>query len=156
VTTHEVVLGLHALTRWLVLTAAASTELLALHGLWSTRDFGTWDRRGARALVALIDLQISLGLTLYFLVSPVARLARADLHAAWSHPVLRFFGILHPCLAIGAALAAHAAWIAARRAPATMARHRCLALGAGAVLVLLAFAIPWPGSATPRPLLRWP
>lgn len=155
-TTHELVLALHSLTRWLVLAAAASAEILALHGVWSAREHGAWDRRAARALVALMDLQVGLGLTLYSLVSPAARLARADLHAAWDNPVLRLFGLVHPCLALSAALAAHATWIATRRAPNAVARHRCVGLGAAAVLVLLACAIPWPGSATPRPLLRWP
>ena len=155
-TLHELVLALHGLTRWIVLAAAAGAEVLALHGLWAARDFGVWDRRVARALVASIDLQVSLGLTLYLLVSPLARLARANLHAAWHTPALRFFGLVHPCLALAAALAAHAGWIAARRAPNTVARHRCLAMGAAAVLMLLVFAIPWPGSSTPRPPLRWP
>jgi len=155
-TTHELVLVLHSLTRWLVLAAAGSTACVALHGVWSRRAFGAWDRRAARALVALVDLQISLGLTLYLVLSPVARLARADLQAAWHDVALRFFGLLHPCLALAAAVVAHAAWLAARRAPHAVARHRWLALGAAAVLVLLACAIPWPGSVTPRPLLRSP
>lgn len=155
-TAHEIVLALHSLTRWLVLAATAGAFVVGLHGIRSARDFGAWDRRVARIMVASIDLQVSLGLTLYFLVSPVARLARADLRAAWNEPSLRLFGLLHPCLAVAAAVAAHAAWIAARRAPRAAAAHRWLALGAAAALTLLAFAIPWPGSATPRPLLRWP
>lgn len=153
---HELVLGLHSLTRWLVVAAAALAEGVALHGWWSRRAFGALDRRAVRALVTLIDVQVSLGLTLYLLLSPVARFARADWAAAWANGTLRFFGLLHPALAAAAAVAAHAAWIGARRAGDDTARHRRVALGVAALLVLLACAIPWPGSATPRPLLRLP
>ena len=153
---YEVVLALHSLTRWLVLAMACVAEALALHGWWARRAFGVRDRRVARSWVALTDLQISLGLTLYFAASPVARLARADLAAAWTSPVLRFFGVLHPSLAACAAIAAHAAWLGARRAPSSAVSHRRIALGAAAMLALLACAIPWPGGVPPRPLLRLP
>jgi hypothetical protein len=151
---HELVLALHSLTRWLVLGAALFAEAVALHGCFTGRALGALDRSVTRTLVALTDLQVSLGLTLYFVVSPVARLARADWSATWPQPTLRFFGVLHPSLAAVAAIAAHAAWIGARRAPTAARHHRRVALGVAAMLVLLALAIPWPGNEPQRPLIR--
>ena len=155
-TAHELVLALHSLTRWLVLAGALLVEGVALHGCHRGRAFGDLDRRVARALVVLTDVQVSLGLTLYLLVSPVARLARADWSASWSSPILRFFGLLHPSLAALAAIAAHAAWIGARRAPTAGGKHRRVALSVAAMLMLLALAVPWPSSEVHRPLLRLP
>lgn len=150
---HEIVLVLHSLTRWLVLAAACVAEALALHGHWTRRPFATRDRRALRALVAAIDLQACLGLSLLFLLSPLARLARSDLAAAWQQPPLRFFGLVHPSLAACAAIVAHGVWIAARRKRQN-GNHRRNAIGVGLVLVLLACAIPWPGRGVPRPLFR--
>lgn len=151
---HEILLLIHSFTRWLVLMACALTVLSSVHGWLAARGWAAIDQSTARAFMACVDVQVLLGLTLYFSVSPLARQARVDLAAAWQDPVLQFFGVIHPCLALSASVIAHATWIAARRTSDSAARHRRLALGASLSLAMLLGAVPWPFMDYGRPWLR--
>jgi hypothetical protein len=144
----------HSFVRWAILLSCAATVTYALHGWMSGRVWKSADQRIARIFVGAVDTQVLLGLTLYFVASPLAAAARADLAAAWGDPVLRFFGIIHPFLALSAATVAHATWIAARRAGDARSRHRRLTMGAALVLVTFLALVPWPFLAYGRPFLR--
>jgi hypothetical protein len=159
-TIHELLLVLHSFTRWWVLLACLTLLPYALAGWLRRRAFVARDERLLRLLVSGVDLQVLLGLSLYFAFSPLARAARA-LWAArgfgvfWSDPGLRFFGLLHPLLALAAALVVHASWVAARRAPTDVARYRRLAAGAALGLALFLAAVPWPFLGHERPWFRF-
>jgi hypothetical protein len=159
-TAYELLLIVHSFTRWAVLAACVLTVARAGSGWASRAPWSAFDERAARALVAIIDLQVLLGLTLYLVLSPLARAARAlwsmhGLGALWATRQLSFFGLIHPCLALLAAFVAHAAWVAARRADD--ARLRRLRLGAGAAVALALFlmAVPWPFLGHERPWFRF-
>ena len=56
------------------------------------------DSRRARVhttFIALLDIQLALGLALYVLLSPIASQAITDIGAAMRDPQLRFFGVEH-------------------------------------------------------------
>ena len=154
----DTVLFLHSLTRWWVLAACLLT---AAYARWARGTQPTArDQQVGKLFVASVDVQVLLGMTLYFMVSPLARLARQlwaarGFGALWAQPELRFFGLLHPALALLAALTAHASWIAARRATRHDERRRRLAAGAAATLVLLLTAVPWPFLGHERPWFRF-
>jgi hypothetical protein len=156
---YEVLLVAHSFVRWWVLAACALTALRGfgggIRGAWTPRDQGV-----ARAFVASVDLQVLLGMSLYFGVSPLARAARAlwskdGFMALWSEPALRFVGVVHPFLALLAAAVAHAAWIAVRRSEAAGERHARLAWGAALSALLLLAAVPWPFLGHERPWFRF-
>ena len=131
------------------------TLVRSLSGWQQARAWSAWDQRAARLFVGSVDTQVLLGLTLYFGVSPIAAAARADLAAAWADPTLRFFGVIHPALMLLAFIAAHVAWVAARRAELPTQRHRRLALGALTAAAFLVAAIPWPFLEYGRPHVRF-
>jgi hypothetical protein len=156
----ELILIVHSFTRWWLLVMSTLTVLTALASVVKRRPWNDRHRGIARVFVASVDVQVLLGLSLYLGVSPLARAARgrwaADgFMALWADRELRFFGIIHPTLALLAAVVAHASWVAVRRADGALARHR--RLGAGATLVLLIFlaAIPWPFLGHQRPWFRF-
>jgi hypothetical protein len=159
-TIHELLLVLHSFTRWWVLLVCLSLVPYALSGWLRRRAFVARDEKLLRLLVASVDLQVLLGLSLYFAFSPLARAARAlwatrGFGAFWADPLLRFFGLVHPVLALTAALVVHASWVSARRAHSDVARYRRVAAGAALGLVLFLTAVPWPFLGHERPWFRF-
>jgi hypothetical protein len=153
---YEWLVVLHSWGRWAVFLTGAFVAARALQGRASGRAWGAADAAAARVWVGSTDVQALLGMTLYFVVSPVAAVARLDPAAAWGDPTLRFFGALHPLAMVGTFAATHAAWVAARRVDGCPARFSRLGLGALAALGLAALATPWPALAYGRPLIHAP
>jgi hypothetical protein len=157
---YEVFLIGHSFTRWGVLVACVLTALRALSRLAMRRSWSARDQGFARVFVGSVDLQLLLGLSLYFGFSPLARAARAlwssdGIAALWAQRELFFFGVVHPSLALLAALVAHASWVLARRASRDRERHRWVASGAALALALFLAAVPWPFLGHERPWLRF-
>jgi hypothetical protein len=154
---YDGLLVVHSFTRWCVLMAAA---FALAHATWPGRASAPLDPRVGRVFVASVDVQVSLGLTLYFGVSPLARAARAlwaeqGLLALWANRPLRFFGLVHPCMAVLAACVAHAAWVGVRRAETDASSRRWLAGGAALALAMFLAAVPWPFLGHERPWFRF-
>ncbi|HTV19541.1 MAG TPA: hypothetical protein VMG12_12735 [Polyangiaceae bacterium] len=156
---YDVVLVAHSFVRWWVLVACGLAAFCGLggraRGSWSARDRGV-----ARLFVGSVDLQVLLGLSLYFGVSPLARAARAvwaseGFRALWAAPELRFIGLIHPLLALSAALVAHASWVGVRRSERPSERHARLGWGAALAAAILLAAVPWPFLGHERPWFRF-
>ncbi|MEO8179854.1 MAG: hypothetical protein ABI895_13560 [Deltaproteobacteria bacterium] len=160
---HDLFLIAHSCTRWWVLAACIATVAYALAAGKAPRAWRGSERRDqlvARVLVASVDVQVLLGMSLYLALSPLARAARqlwADegLRALWAQPELRFFGLIHPALALCAALLAHAGGVAVQRANTAEQRQRRLAVGAALPLVIFLAAVPWPLLGHERPWFRF-
>jgi hypothetical protein len=156
----ELILIAHSFTRWSVLVLSGVAALAGLMAWLAGRDFLARDRAIARLFVASVDLQLLLGATLYFGVSPLARAARAvwasqGFSALWADRELRFIGIIHPLLALLAAFVAHAGWVAARRTDRASERHRRVAAAAAVSLAIFLAAVPWPFLGHERPWVRF-
>jgi hypothetical protein len=156
---YDGLLVVHSFTRWCVILAAA---VALAHAFWPVAAGGAraLDPRVGRLFVACVDVQVSLGLSLYFALSPLARAARAlwaeqGLSALWADRQLRFFGLIHPCLALLAACVAHAAWVAVRRAETDASSRRWLGAGAALALAIFVAAVPWPFLGHERPWFRF-
>jgi len=157
---YDVLLVTHSFVRWLVLAACALTALRSFRSARAERPWTARDQRFARGFVASVDLQVLLGMSLYFGVSPLARVARAlwsaeGFAALWAQPMLRFVGVIHPSLALVAATTAHVAWVAARRTLLPSERHARLAWGAALALAAFLAAVPWPFLGHERPWVRF-
>jgi hypothetical protein len=157
---YEVILIVHSFTRWGVLVACVLAALHALSRLVTRQSWSARDQGFARVFVGSVDLQLLLGLSLYFGFSPLARAARAvwssnGIGALWAQRELFFFGIVHPSLTLLAALVAHASWVLARRTSSDSERHRWVASGAALALALFLAAVPWPFLGHERPWLRF-
>jgi hypothetical protein len=156
---HEVFLVAHSFVRWWVLAACAFTALRGF-GAGARAAWTAHDERVGRVFVGSVDLQVLLGLSLYFGVSPLARAGRTlwserGFAALWAEPELRFVALIHPLLALLAALVAHAAWVVVRRSERTGERHGRLAGGAALSAMILLAAIPWPSLGHDRPWFRF-
>jgi len=124
-------LAVHSLLRWAVLALGVLAVISAFG------DAGAARKRVLPFVISL-DVQLLVGLLLYFALSPFTRGAGAE----------RFYRAVHPGMAVGAVVLAHLGNILLKR---SAKEHRVAAgLVLLASLVLLAALVPWN-----RPMLRY-
>ena len=141
---YGLVLLIHSWLRWVVIAA----------GLVAVVRGGQRDGAAGRWFTILLDVQILLGLLLYFALSPFTRNALADFGAAMGSPQLRFWAVEHVFgMVIGTALA-HIGRARVRKA-APERRPRVAAIFYGLAMLAILASIPWPGMPAGRPLFRW-
>ena len=152
---YGLVLILHSLIRWFVLLAGIVTVVRAITGWrtgrpWTLAD----DRAGARFMMAF-DLQMLLGLLLYFLLSPITRAAMQDFGGAMANSALRFWAVEHIFGMLVAMVLAHVGRARVRRVSSDSRKHKVAAIFFTLALLTILASIPWPGTVAGRPLLRW-
>jgi hypothetical protein len=140
---YRFVLTLHSWNRWAVLLAFVLALSYAYRGWLGGQPFRPTDRRLGAVLTGLLHLQLLLGLTLYFGLSPWTQRAATDRAAAWHDPTLRFWSITHISLMVTAIIVAQVGQSIARRAATDLARHRWLALSFSVALGLILLGIPF-------------
>lgn len=147
------VLGLHSLTRWLLLAAIGWALVRGVAGWRRGTEVTDRDRRGVSVLVWLANLQLLLGLVLYVGISPWLPALRVDAKAAMKNEIVRFYAIEHPFTMLVALAIVHVAAARFRRATEARVAWRRLVIGIGIATVLVLAAIPWPFWWFGRPLV---
>lgn len=156
-TLYAIVLSLHNIVRWLVIIFALLVLFRAYSGWRSGRDWTKQDNRASMLFVTSLDVQLLLGLLLYFVFSSVTRPALSNFGAAMSDAVRRFFLVEHSGLMVLALLVAHFGRSLARRAHSSRFKFSRTAIWFTIALVIILVAIPWPFMTAARPWLRiWP
>lgn len=146
---HIFLTGLHNLVRWLVIIAGVLAFVVMITGL-SGRRFGPGDKRAGLIYTAVIDLQLLLGLILFF-VSPITSGAMQNMGVAMGDAVLRFFLVEHTLMMVLAVVAAHIGYsLSKKESVPDRGRFMRGAIFYGLSLVLIFLAIPWD-----RTLLPW-
>ncbi len=148
-------LSLHNLTRWLVIVFAVLALYQAFSGWFNHLEWTRSTDRAGILFTSIIDLQLLLGLVLYFLFSPSTPSLFANFKAAMQSPTTRFFGVEHAAMMVIATILAHTTRAALRRVKNTTVRHRNTAIGFTLTLLVILAAIPWPFlGAAARPWFR--
>jgi hypothetical protein len=146
---------LHSWLRWAVILLGLWAVLQAATGLGTRRPWGPADARAGRLFVVALDVQLLLGLLLYFALSPITRAALADFGAAMSVSAMRFWAVEHVFGMVVALALAHRGVARARSVLEPASKHRVALVFFGLALVAILAAIPWPGTPNARPLFRW-
>ena len=149
---YSAVLLAHSWIRWIALVATVGTVLAALR-IRVPADRTGADRWSLFAMAAL-DLQMLLGLLLYFALSPFTAEAMKNMSAAMQNPQLRFWAVEHLTSMIVAIVLAHVGRVLARKAKTPSSIKTRLLICFGLATILLIVGIPWPGFANGRPLFR--
>ena len=142
---YTTILVLHSWLRWLALGAGLAATISAARS--------QSDRLGT-ILLSTLDLQMLLGLALYFFVSPNMAEIRAHFGESMKDPVARFWAVEHITTMFGAVIAAHVGRVLGRRTADPNARRMKLFICYGIATVLMILAVPWPGMRAGRPLFR--
>ena len=152
---YTTVILLHSLARWVVLATGVFAAVRGISGWRSGRPWTLADDRAAGWFTSALDLQMLLGLLLYFWLSPITTAALHDFGGAMGNSGLRFWAIEHPFgMIIGIALA-HIGRGRLKRVTNDVKRHRTTAIFFTVALLIIVASIPWPGSPNGRPWLRW-
>jgi len=137
-------LGLHNLARWLLVFGLLAVVMRSFGGWRSGRAFAPADTRGALLGMIASDVQLLLGLALYFFSSHRTATFMADPGAAMGQAELRFWGVEHASLMLLAVVSVHVGKLRCGRAATDGARHGALLTFYGLALVLVFAAMPWP------------
>ncbi|HLR47255.1 MAG TPA: hypothetical protein VK092_08840 [Deinococcales bacterium] len=141
-------LGLHNLTRWLIILAGIIALVTMFTGLGGRR-FGPGDRRAGLIYTIVLDVQLLIGLVLYG-VSPFMKGLMQNMGEAMSDSGARFFLVEHAVLMVLAIVAAHVGTALARNANLPdRTRFMRGAIFYVISLVLVFAAIPWDRSFLP-------
>ena len=150
----QLVLVLHNLIRWAVLLFGLWTLFSAISGVAGKRNYTVADNRGNFLFMLSCDIQLLLGLILYFANSWFDRLK--DLGNNMKDANNRFFTLEHALLMIIAWILVHAGRTSVKKASTSSARFKRSLIFFGIALLLILAAIPWPfREAVARPLYRW-
>jgi hypothetical protein len=143
------VLLLHSWVRWVALVAGVGATIAAFSeapGRGSGRS-APW----GLALVTALDVQLLLGLLLYFVVSPNMAVIREHFGEAMKTASLRFWAVEHVTLMLAAVVLAHVGRVLMRKTP----KRTAVAILFAAATVAMFAGMPWPGMAYGRPLFRF-
>lgn len=103
-----------------------------------------------------LDVQLLIGLLLYFVLSPFMEAVWDQAAVAMRTGALRYWLVEHPFGMLVALVLAHVGRIRIRKASDPRRKHRLVVIFFGLALLVMAVSLPWPGTATGRPLLRMP
>jgi len=143
---YTTILTIHSWLRWVALVAGIAATIGALRG--------KGDKPGLILMITL-DIQMLLGLLLYFVVSPLMAEIRANFGAAMKDPTNRFWAVEHITMMLVAVILVHVGRVLARKGtPESRSMKLFLCFGAATVFMIL--RTPWPGLAAGRALFRMP
>lgn len=152
---YSIVLLAHSWIRWAAIVAGIGATLMSLTGRQSTSRPASADRWGLAFLITM-DLQLLIGLLLYFVLSPNTAAILNDFGAAMKDPGARFWAVEHIGLMMVAIVMVHVGRVLGRKAPTPGARRTRLLICFAIATVAMLAATPWPGMASGRPLFRLP
>lgn len=151
----NIFLYLHSYVRWLVVILALFTIIRAYLGWLGRRPWTAVENRLGLLFTVSFDVQILLGVMLYFFLSPLTTFALRDFSAAMKSDIIRFFSVEHLAVMLVAALVAHIGRTLSRKANSDQGKFKRAAIFYTIAILFVLAAIPWPFFSYGRPLLRF-
>ncbi len=133
----------HNLLRWLILFTMLAALIFAFTGWFGKKDWTKKDNLAGLLLTLFLDLQLVIGLILYFFVSPITRTAFADFGAAMKSYELRFYAVEHLLLMVTALVLVHTGRFKSKKALVYVNKHKAAAIWYGIAFILILAGIPW-------------
>jgi hypothetical protein len=141
---YAVFLALHNIMRWVVVILAVFALVRAYRGWLGKLEWTPTDRKAGSFFAISMDIQLLLGLILYFLLSPLTRpVFEGQMDLVMGNTEMRFFGVEHIFYMILGVVFVHAGTILARRAEDVGAKHRRAAFWFTLVAIVLVVGVPW-------------
>jgi hypothetical protein len=153
---YPLVVTLHSWLRWAVVIVGVIAVVKFLGGWLGGKKWQPQDTRLAALFPMLVDIQLLLGLLLYFVVSPITTGALRNFGAAMSNSVTRYFAVEHVFMMLVALVVAHLGSMLPKKQTDVLAKFRLAAILTLLALVIIFLAIPWPflAAGAGRPWFR--
>lgn len=137
------ILAVHNIVRWIALFLGIAAAVMAWVGWLGKREWQPSDRKLGSFFSIAVDIQLLLGLLLYFFFSPLTRTALQDLGTAMSIGNLRFFVLEHPLYMLLALVFAHLGSILPRKVDQSAAKYRRAAIWFTLAVLMILLGMPW-------------
>ncbi len=137
------ILVLHNTLRWVLLLSMAITLFKYLAGWMGNQPWKKLDNVLGIVFTSLMDVQLLIGLTLYFFLSPVTKLALSDFVAAMKVDKLRFFAVEHLSMMLIAVALVHIGRAKSKKAKTDQGKFKIASVFFLLALVIILAAIPW-------------
>ena len=144
-----IILGTHNTLRWIILGIGGFALFRNYLGWAGGKSWTTLDRYVGLFFTITLDIQLMLGLLLYFVFSDLTRTAFSNITFALGNPTLRFFSIYHELLMGTAILIAHIGSSYGKKDISDRDKQIRTAIAYSVTFLLLLLGIPW----TARPLM---
>jgi uncharacterized membrane protein YozB (DUF420 family) len=148
------ILFCHSYLRWALLICLLVVMVRSFGRAKTRRGWTERDERLHVILISLADVQLLLGLALYFAFSPLTQAFLSSPGAGMKNSVVRFFGVEHLTSAVLAIAVLHIGRARSKKSADSRTRHKRVWLSLAIALVLFLVTIPWPFLAYGRPLFR--
>jgi len=140
---YPLVLSLHSIVRWAVVIVGVIAVVRALIGWFGGRQWKQLDDRLGLALTSVLDINLLLGLLLYFFLSPLTTNAFKNFGAAMGNSSIRFFLVEHSVVMIVAVVLAHIGRSRSKKASEDKSKFKQAAIFFGVAMLAVLAAIPW-------------
>ena len=135
---YSIVKDIHSYLRWIILALAIITVLKYLVGWLGKKKFVSIDDRLSLFFVSSLDLQLLLGLVLYFFLSPVTQSG-----SQFDPVTVRFYTMEHPMIMLLAIILAHAGRVLVKKSASDNIRFKRGTIFFGLSLLLILSRMPW-------------
>ena len=136
-------LHIHDTLRWLLLVSLVVTLVKYLAGWLGNKPWTKLDNVLGIVFTSLMDLQLLVGLVLYFLLSPITKLALSDFGAAMKNADLRFYAVEHFSMMLVAVVLVHIGRVKSKKANTDQGKFKIASIFFLIALALIVAAIPW-------------
>jgi hypothetical protein len=151
---YELLLVAHSWLRWVVLLVGVYAFARAASGRFTRRPWNPADEAASRWFVMAVDLQVVIGLLIYFFFSSFTMSAWRDMGGAMADAIIRFWAVEHVIGMLVATVFAHVARVRIKKTSESARKHFAAAIFFGLALVLMLVSMPWPFSTAGRPMIR--
>lgn len=149
---YELTLFLHSLNRWLLTIFALFVIASAYKGWLLNEQYKAYHAKAMLITVILADIQLLIGLALYFGLSPAVP-PFSEFGSIMKERVPRFWAVEHLTNGILTVLFIHLAKIFAAKHDESRRKFKRTALFMTLAVIALMLSIPWPGMPQGRPLI---
>lgn len=140
--TYQTILSIHSWLRWVVLLLLIF-QVLKSFFLWITKQkYLRKDKILTSVLVGLLDIQLLLGMVLYFFLSPISTKGIENIGAAMKDATTRFWTVEHFFMMLVAIILAHLGKIKSQKELEDARKFKIQALYFFACLLLIIIGIP--------------
>jgi heme A synthase len=149
---YEFVLLVHSWVRWTAILAGVIAVIL----VYASPQMPSPTRADRWGLIFMItlDVQLLLGLLLYFALSPTTAAILKDFGAAMRDATARFWAVEHITMMLAAVVLVHVGRVLGRKATTPTAKRTRLLICFTLATILVLIGTPWPGMRAGRPFFR--
>jgi hypothetical protein len=132
----------HSWLRWIILLLAVISITSSLMAWVGKKTYSDWHRKLGLFLTITADIQLLLGLAMYFFTSAITKSAFQDFGLAMKTPGLRYYTVEHVLVMIIAITLLHIGKSKVKKAETDLKKHKTTVWFFGISLLLMLSRIP--------------